>query len=414
MDLFRDEVLDARKQSLFDDVVLDQPLPIAILSSFMAAISVSAIIYAVLGVYSRTETVPGYVASETASAQIFALRPGVVTALHVADGDTVRAGQAIGTVRIGQANAESADPLADAQKSITRQMQTLQTQSQLETQRMTSERSKQRSALAGLSSTLNSIESQIVLQRDIVSSSRNTVTQLEQLLPKGFTSKFEVERRRGESLAAQQQLEQLNQQRAQITAQISGLRNDIARLPIDLQSKSGELDTEMQNLRQRLSEGSSAREYVITAPISGRVSALQTGIGRLANPGLPLMSILPDGAELGAELLVPSRAAGFVRKGQRVRLLYEAFPYQRFGSFGGTIARVSRTVLTPEQIDAPLKLAEPVYRLHVRLDAQGVRAFGEQFALQPGMTLTAHIQLERRSFIDWFLEPLRAVQARSS
>jgi membrane fusion protein len=389
-------------------------LSIAVLSSFVATISISAILYAVLGVYSRTETVPGYVTSETASAQIFALRPGVVTALRVADGDTVRAGQAIGTVRVGQANMESADPVADAQKSIERQMQTLQTQLKLESQRMTGERSKQQSALKGFSSSLDSVESQIVLQRDIVFSSRNTVAQLEQLLPKGFTSKFEVERRRGEYLAAQQQLEQLGQQRAQITAQISGLHNDIARLPIDLQSKSGELDTEMQNLRQRLSEGNSAREYVITAPIGGRVSALQTGVGRLANPGLPLMSILPDGAELGAELLVPSRAAGFVREGQRVRLLYEAFPYQRFGSFGGTVVRVSRTILTPEQIDAPLKLAEPVYRLHVRLDAQGVRAFGERFALQPGMTLTAHIQLERRSFIDWFLEPLRAVQARSS
>jgi membrane fusion protein len=414
MDLFRDEVLDARKQSLFGDVVLDQPLPIAILSSFVAVISVSAITYAVLGVYSRTETVPGYVTSEAASAQIFALRPGVITALRVADGDTVLAEQAIGTVRIGQANADSADPVADAQKSIERQMQTLQAQSQLEEQRMASEREKQKSALTGLGSNLGSVESQIALQRDILTSSRNTVTQLEQLLPKGFTSKFEVERRRGESLAAQQQLEQLGQQRAQIITQIAGLRSDIARLPIDLKSKSGELDNEIQNLRQRLSEGSSARDYVITSPISGRVSALQTGVGRLANPGLPLMSILPDGAQLGAELLVPSRAAGFVRQGQRVRLLYEAFPYQRFGSFGGTVVRVSRTILTPEQIDAPLKLAEPVYRLHVRLDRQGVRAFGEQFALQPGMTLTAHIQLERRSFIDWFLEPLRAVQARSS
>ena len=264
------------------------------------------------------------------------------------------------------------------------------------------------------SSNLSSVESQIGLQRDIVLSSRDTVSQLEQLLPKGFTSKFEVERRRGEYLAAQQQLEQLNQQRAQIITQIAGLRSDTARLPIDLQTKSGELDNEIQNLRQRLSEGSSARDYVVTAPISGRISALQTGVGRLANPALPLMSILPDGARLGAELLVPSRAAGFVREGQRVRLLYEAFPYQRFGSFGGTIERVSRTVLTPEQVDAPIKLAESVYRLHVRLDAQAIRAFGERFALQPGMTLTAHIQLERRSFIDWFLEPLRAVQARSS
>ena len=139
MDLFRDEVLDARKQSLFGDVGLHQPLAITILSFFVAIVSISALMYAVLGVYYRTETVTGYVTSETASVQIFALLPGVIAAPHVDDGDIVR---------------------------------------------------------AGLSSNLSKIESQIDLQREIVLSSRNTVTQLEQLLPKGFTSKFEVERRR--------------------------------------------------------------------------------------------------------------------------------------------------------------------------------------------------------------------------
>lgn len=136
MFLFRDEVLNARKQSLFGNVVFDQPLPVAILSFFVAIISVSAMIYTVLDVYSRTEIVPGYVSSETAFGQIFALRPTVIAALHVDDGNVVR---------------------------------------------------------AGFGSNFSSAESQIGLQREIVLYSGNTVMQLEQFLLKGFTSKIKVE-----------------------------------------------------------------------------------------------------------------------------------------------------------------------------------------------------------------------------
>jgi multidrug efflux pump subunit AcrA (membrane-fusion protein) len=46
-------------------------------------------------------------------------------------------------------------------------------------------------------------------------------------------------------------------------------------------------------------------------------------------------------------------------------------------------------------------------------DAQTVAAFGEAQALQPGMTLTANLILDRRSFFDWLLTPLNAVLSRN-
>ena len=96
-----------------------------------------------------------------------------------------------------------------------------------------------------------------------------------------------------------------------------------------------------------------------------------------------------------------------------MRLLYDAFPYQRFGSFAARVTSVSRVAIDPRQLAAPLEVEEPVYRIEVAPDAQTVAAFGEAQPLQPGMTLTANLILDRRSFLDWLLTPLNAVLQRN-
>jgi membrane fusion protein len=136
-------------------------------------------------------------------------------------------------------------------------------------------------------------------------------------------------------------------------------------------------------------------------------------VGRPADPRQLQLSILPDGSTLRAELFVPTRAAGFVRKGQRVRLLYEAFPYQNFGTYGGRIVQVSRTVLTPADAAGPIELRQPAYRVTVSLDRPDVDAYGEKMPLQPDMLLNADIILDSRALMSWILNPLLGAGARA-
>jgi membrane fusion protein len=126
------------------------------------------------------------------------------------------------------------------------------------------------------------------------------------------------------------------------------------------------------------------------------------------------MEIVPQRSTLHAEIYAPTRAIGFVKPGLEVRLLYDAFPYEKFGSFGGRVTQVSHAVMDPRQIAAPLNLQEAVYRLEVIPQAQAVEAYGRKEPLQAGMAVTANIILERRSFLSWLLEPLNAVLHRNS
>ena len=124
------------------------------------------------------------------------------------------------------------------------------------------------------------------------------------------------------------------------------------------------------------------------------------------------MSILPAGAELEAYLLVPTRAAGFIRTAQTVALRYQAFPYQRFGHYLGEVREVGRTIIQPNEASIPVQVQEPVYRVTVRLPRQHVVAYGQSLALRSGMLLDADVWIDRRRLIEWIFDPLLSVAGR--
>ncbi|MEM8825815.1 MAG: HlyD family efflux transporter periplasmic adaptor subunit [Pseudomonadota bacterium] len=162
----------------------------------------------------------------------------------------------------------------------------------------------------------------------------------------------------------------------------------------------------------RTAETERGNVYTLRSPRDGTVTALQATPGTSAAPQLPLVSLRAANDPLVAELLIPTRAAGFIEAGQTVKVLYDAFPYQRFGIHSGTIERVSRSVYSPGQIIGPVQLEEPAYRAIVHIDEQGIDAFGERLPLQAGMILEADVVLNERRFIDVMLEPLLSVTGR--
>jgi membrane fusion protein len=111
---------------------------------------------------------------------------------------------------------------------------------------------------------------------------------------------------------------------------------------------------------------------------------------------------------------VPARAIGFIEPRQPVRLAFDAFPFQRFGFYGGHVETVSRTLLRPAEVVGPIMLHEPSYRVTVVLDRQAITAFGRDFPLAADMTLKADIVFDRRSLMEWLLEPVLGLRGRWS
>ena len=124
--------------------------------------------------------------------------------------------------------------------------------------------------------------------------------------------------------------------------------------------------------------------------------------------GQAVLSLLPGDGRLEAELLVPSRAIGFIAPGDRVLLRYQAFPYQKFGHALGRVSRISRSAVGANGNGGATGgfAGETFYRVTVALARQDIVAYGREEQLRPGMLLDADILGERRRLFEWLLEPL--------
>jgi membrane fusion protein len=193
----------------------------------------------------------------------------------------------------------------------------------------------------------------------------------------------------------------------------------LAEAPLREQMQLAEIDRAAAALEQQLAEAEAQREIVITAPERGTVTAVQSALGSSVGPDKPLMTLVPAGSRLEAQLYGPSRAIGFVRSGQQVLLRYHAYPYQKFGQYAGVVRSVSRTTIGPAELSGlPTEhpglqpIGEPLYRITVTLASQTAMAYGETAPLQPGMQLEADVVIETRRIYEWVLDPLYSLTGR--
>jgi membrane fusion protein len=226
------------------------------------------------------------------------------------------------------------------------------------------------------------------------------------LIGKGLVSEIDQRHREDAVLQQRQALITMQQDLAKNRGSLAEARANLEQLRFAQAEKIQPLHNELAAAEQRIAEVNARRAYIVRAPIAGRISLLQVAVGQAADPQRLAMEILPSGSPLEAQLFIPTRAIGFVEVGQKVRVLYDAFPYQRFGTYQGTITRVSQTVVVRADTTAPIELKEPAYMATVALDRPDVDAHGRKIALQPDMLLRADIILETRTLADWLLTPV--------
>ena len=218
--------------------------------------------------------------------------------------------------------------------------------------------------------------------------------------------------RQQQALALDQSVSELSSQIIALESQRTDLALQLARLPTEVaQARAGVVGA-IEALEEKRASAAAQNGFSLIASTAGTITSLQAQVGQPVEPAKPLMTLIPQGSVLQAELYVPSRAIAFVSEGQPVRLLFDAFPYTRFGPGRGRVAQVSSAVLRPEEVTAAVKVGEPVYKVLVSLDATAMRAYGKAVPLQSGMALTADILLESRSFLDLLMDPLLAARAR--
>jgi membrane fusion protein len=412
-DLFRKEAISHATRRLSGTVVLATPVSVRVLGLFFAAVIVAAIVLASMATYARKATVTGWLIPDQGLIRATAAAPGTVQTVGVTEGDIVENGARLAEIRIGGETAAGNVGEMVAQQ-LRAELEATRERARSRIDRLNAETQQSLGRLVKLRIELQQIQRQAALQEQRLGSARQELARGEDIAARGLLPKRDLEARRQTALAAEQDLAGQRRQTAALEREIADIDARIAAISIEKETTSAESRSAEAGLEQRIIDAEARRVQLILAPIAGRVAALPVAAGQPVAQGATVAVIVPQGAKLEAELLAPTRAVGFVRPGQEVSLMLQAFPHQRFGTVKGTVRTMSNTVLGPTEISIPgLNIQEPVFRVRVALPRDVIHAYGETVPLQPGMLLSADIVFDRRSLIQWLFDPLFAVAQRS-
>src|SRR4030088_753228 len=405
--LFRQEAIDfLHQRRSWGEVVSLQPISSTILSWSLAGSVAFLLCFLTIAQYARKETVIGYLTPTFGTAKIFVPQQGFIKELQVKEGQEVAEGDPLLTVVTSQITADGNDVNTTVLAELAQQRDVVQRQIAAEERRTASEHDRLASTIKGIEGEIAQLEDQREIQNQRLKLSESFVSTGEKLTASGALPTIELKRREQAALEQKQNLVSLDQQITARRTQLTDTRHTLEQLPIVAAERISVLRNDLSSIEQRVAEVNGRRAYVIKAPTSGRVSPLQAPVGQIADPRHMQLEIIPLDATLQAELFFPTRAFGFVRPGQQVRILYDAFPYQTFGTYRGSVTKISHTMLTGNETTGPITLKEPAYRVTVAPERPDIDAYGRKMPLQPDMLLKADVVLEQRSLMRWLLGPV--------
>jgi HlyD family secretion protein len=240
----------------------------------------------------------------------------------------------------------------------------------------------------------------------------------EKLARDGYAGKLMAAQRKRERVEAEQDLRAQQHRVEGARAAIDQGERRIAQIAAayraQLQGERVEAEAQLARLEQELEKlGHRQRLAELRAPADGVVKDLATHTpGAVLAPGTVLMTLVPEGEALVAEVWLANQDAGFVSGGQSAKLKVATFPFQKYGMLEARVLRISA-----DSSERPGEAAKAAggyaYRAHLEPLAQELRLGEVRHALLPGMQLTAEIKLGERTVLEYLLSPIRKVAAEA-
>lgn len=194
----------------------------------------------------------------------------------------------------------------------------------------------------------------------------------------------------------------------------SSYRSELQKELADLRAKVAQLQPNLDKTlyREGLME--------LTAPQDGIIKDLATTtVGAVVQPGTVIMTLVPQGEQLFADVNIKNGDVGFVQVNQAVQIKLAAYPFQKYGMLSGTVIHISadasetgngaslRGVDNNRGGDSAVT-GEAMYKARIKLDSQSLNGpRGMSLAIAPGMQIAAEINQGKRSVLEYLLSPVQ-------
>jgi membrane fusion protein len=410
--LFRQEAIDAQREKFFGEATIARPLPFWVLTLLAAIVAASVITIAIWGQYQRRERVEGFLALDVGAARVLIPDAGRVAELSVKEGQAIDAGAPLARISFERSTLNSPSTATLVSNEIA-QRRSLLEKEQLQLKEIGDQQLIQlRKKITDLQSEAAQIDREMKLQDQRLASAREQAKRFTDLAREKFVSDIVARQKQDEVTDQEIRMQTLKRQQITLQRDLSNARLEEPTLALKSRAQIDQVSRQISEAQQTLATEDAKREAIITAPITGTVTNIAVSQGQSVAADSLLATVLPKGSVLHVELLVPTRAIGFVTKGKQVVMRYEAFPFERFGQYEGVISDVSQTVWSAGERVGPIPAKEPVYRVNVTLEKQAVNAMGQDIPLRPGMLVNADILLEKRSLLEWMFEPVMRLRGR--
>ena len=410
--LFRQQAIDAQREKYLGEATIARPVPFWVFTAIAAAAAALIIIVAIWGQYTRRERVEGYLELDAGAARVLIQDTGRIVELLIKEGDEVTAGAPMAKISLDR-STQTASSTSGAVSEELAQRKIILEKEQGPWRELGAQQVQQvKKRAVDLQTEIAQIDREIKLQEQRLGSAREQAKRFQQLSAEKFVSDIVARQKQDEATDQEIRLQALKRQRVTLDRDLSSARMEEPSVVLKSRTEVEKVARQISEIQQSLTQEDARRETVIRAPVTGTVTNIAVNAGQSIAADTLLATVVPRGSGLHAELLVPTRAIGFITKGQEVALRYEAFPFERFGQYRGLVADISRTVWSPGEKIGPLAVREPVYRVAVKLDRQGVGAIGQEFPLRVGMLVNGDILLERRTLLEWMFEPVLQLRGR--
>ena len=413
--LFRKESQEHQKQLTLGRVSVVQPLSIRVLT--WTAVVVVALIAAFLIMfsYTRRSTAVGQLTPSKGLATVLAPANGVISRVDILEGEGTSRGQSAIHIEMPKETAYDGDAAEALDGRLREQRLRLIDEQDAAKSRLKLQQVYLAQQLDAAKDELRQLSDEMENRRAQIKIADDSLERLRQLEDKRYVSVLQIKQQESSALSWKAELQMLQRQSNSARRSVSQLQQSILDIPLQLNASSAALDQNLARLEQELLEARLQNGRIVTSPIDGVVSALLVRPGQSIQVGQPMMSVVPRGAKLQGELLVPSRSIGFVREGQRVLLRFDAYPYQKFGHQEARVIRISRSAINRSMLlgSSPNSSDEEAsYLVAVELDSQSILAYGKREPLKAGMKFEAEILGDSRRLFEWVMEPLYSLNGK--
>ena len=229
-------------------------------------------------------------------------------------------------------------------------------------------------------------------------------------------AELNVQRRRAVELTAARAA--LERQREQSMAEYA---QNIVKELAEAEQKAAGLAEDLVKAEKKM------EDQVLRAPVDGTVQQLAIHtVGGVVTPAQQLLVIVPTGSRIEAEAMIQNKDIGFVAPGQKAEVKIDTFNFTRYGLLHGEVTSVSQDAILRERPGDrinPAKVAltetsepqgqELVYAARIALAETRMEIDGKMVDLAPGMAVTVEISTGRRRIIEYLLSPIMRYQHES-